>query len=79
MKPKELAKIRERTIAEADKGEWDSAHADRVALLAYIDQIRLPDLLKCSHAKLTPFVSARERRFCVKCGKPSGPSSQSET
>jgi hypothetical protein len=63
MKPKELAAIRTRAIAEADKGEWDSAHADRVALLAYIDQIRLPDQLNCSHAKLT------RGPFCLKCGK----------
>lgn len=69
MKPKQLAEIRARAISEADKGEWDSAHYDRVALLAYIDQIRLPDQLTCSHAKLTPFTGAHDPRFCLKCGK----------
>lgn len=72
MKPKELAEIRARAIAEADKGEWDSAHHDRVALLAYVDRIRLPDQTTCSHAKLSPFVSARAARFCLKCGKQVG-------
>jgi hypothetical protein len=80
MKPKQLAEIRTRAISESDKGEWDSAHHDRIALLAYIDRIRLPDQLTCSHAKLSPFISVRHPRMCLKCGKQVGgkPDSASE-
>lgn len=66
MKPKELAAIRARAISESDKGEWDSAHADRLALLEALSLARNPQ--RCSHPKLSAFVSVKEHRTCLICG-----------
>lgn len=42
MKPKDFAAIRARAISESDRGEWDSAHADRLALLEALSLARNP-------------------------------------